>query len=192
MRLFSATLATETNTFSPLPTSLDAYREGVFLRPGEHPDDTPLMCTAPLFVARRRAAAEGFTLVEGSCFAASPAGTTNRTDFEFRFEIRKPLRDRIFEVKDALLHEFEGCDRGDGFRERSETEDRLFLHRLLRFTIRESMGLPVNDFSVFRDDHDRSDDPLFSNCVFNHCVQSLVQVFRCFCVRHWLRPHDHE
>ena len=35
MRLFSATLATETNTFSPLPTSLDAYREGVFLRPGQ-------------------------------------------------------------------------------------------------------------------------------------------------------------
>jgi microcystin degradation protein MlrC len=68
VRLFAATLATETNTFSPLPTSLAAYKEGVFLRPGEHPTDTPLMCTAPLFVARRRAAAEGFTLVEGSCF----------------------------------------------------------------------------------------------------------------------------
>ena len=53
MRLFSATLATETNTFSPLPTSLAAYEEAVFLRPGEHPDDAPRMCTAPLFVARR-------------------------------------------------------------------------------------------------------------------------------------------
>jgi microcystin degradation protein MlrC len=93
MRLFSATLATETNTFSPLPTSLDAYKEGVFLRPGEHPADTPLMCTAPLFVARRRAAAEGFTLVEGSCFAASPAGTTNRAEYEFmRDEILAQLR----------------------------------------------------------------------------------------------------
>ena len=38
MRLFAATLATETNTFSPLPTSLDAYKESVFFRPGEHPD----------------------------------------------------------------------------------------------------------------------------------------------------------
>src|SRR5689334_3274236 len=83
MRLFSATIATETNTFSPLPTSLDAYKEGVFLRPGEHPTDAPLMCTAPLFVARQRAAEEGFTLIEGSCFAASPAGTTNRADYEF-------------------------------------------------------------------------------------------------------------
>ncbi|MGH7210643.1 MAG: M81 family metallopeptidase, partial [Acetobacteraceae bacterium] len=93
MRLFSATLATETNTFSPLPTSLDSYRESVFLRPGEHPADHPLMCTAPLWVARRRAAAEGFTLVEGSCFAASPSGTTNRADYEFmRDEILGQLR----------------------------------------------------------------------------------------------------
>ncbi len=93
MRLFAATIATETNTFSPLPTSLEAYKECVFLRPGEHPDDTPLMCTAPLWVARRRAKKEGFTLVEGSCFAASPAGTTNRKDYEFmRDEILGQLR----------------------------------------------------------------------------------------------------
>lgn len=96
MRIFACTLATETNTFSPLPTSLDAYKEGVFLRPGEHPEETPLMCTAPLWVARRRAAVEGFTLVEGSCFAASPAGTTNRADYEF-------MRDEILgQLKAAL------------------------------------------------------------------------------------------
>ncbi|HWL81459.1 MAG TPA: M81 family metallopeptidase [Roseomonas sp.] len=96
MRLFSATIATETNTFSPLPTSLEAYRESVFLRPGEHPDDTALMCTAPLFVARRRAAREGFTLIEGSCFAASPAGLTSRGAYE-------AMRDEILaQVKAAL------------------------------------------------------------------------------------------
>jgi len=96
MRLFSATIATETNTFSPLPTSIEAYKEVVFLRPGEHPDDTALMCTAPLWVARRRAAADGFSLIEGSCFAASPAGTTNRADYEF-------MRDEILaQVKTAL------------------------------------------------------------------------------------------
>lgn len=93
MRLFAATLATETNTFSPLPTSLAAYQEGVFLRPGEHPDSNPLMCTAPLWCARRRASSEGFTLVEGSCFAASPAGTTNQADYEFmRDEILAQLK----------------------------------------------------------------------------------------------------
>ena len=50
MRLFTATLATETNTFSPIPTSIENYRESVFYRPGEHPTDAPRMCTAPLMV----------------------------------------------------------------------------------------------------------------------------------------------
>jgi microcystin degradation protein MlrC len=93
MRLFSATIATETNTFSPLPTSIDAFKEVVFLRPGEHPDDAPRMCTAPLFVARGRAAKDGFTLIEGSCFAASPAGTVNQADYELmRDEVLGQLR----------------------------------------------------------------------------------------------------
>ncbi len=96
MRLFAATLATETNTFSPLPTSLESYRETVFLRPGEHPDDAPRMCTAPLLVARRRAAKDGFTLVEGSCFAASPAGITNRQDYE-------AMRDEILQQLQAAM-----------------------------------------------------------------------------------------
>lgn len=96
MRLFTATLATETNTFSPLPTSLQNYKESVFFRPGEHPADAPRMCTAPLFVARARAKAEGFELIEGSCFAASPAGTTNRADYEF-------MRDEILGQLEAAL-----------------------------------------------------------------------------------------
>ncbi len=96
MRLFTATLATETNTFSPMPTSLESYREGVFLRPGEHPTDAPRMCTAPLFVGRKRAQQEGFELIEGSCFAASPAGTTNRADYE-------TMRDEILEQLKAAL-----------------------------------------------------------------------------------------
>jgi microcystin degradation protein MlrC len=96
MRLFSATIATETNTFSPMPTSIAAFQESVFLRPGEHPADAPLMCTAPLFVARRRAAADGFTLIEGSCFAASPAGTVNQVDYEF-------MRDEVLGQLEAAL-----------------------------------------------------------------------------------------
>src|SRR5260370_8113225 len=91
MRLSTATLATETNTFSPLPTSIENYRESVFFGAGEHPADAPRMCTAPLFVGRARAAKEGFELIEGSCFAASPAGTTNRADYEtMRNEILAP------------------------------------------------------------------------------------------------------
>ena len=96
MRFFAATIATETNTFSPLPTSIEAFRESVFLRPGEHPDDAPRMCTAPLFVARKRAARGGFELIEGSCFAASPAGKVNQADYEF-------MRDEVLEQLRAAL-----------------------------------------------------------------------------------------
>ena len=96
MRLFTATLATETNTFSPLPTSLENYRESVFFHADEHPADAPRMCTAPLFVGRARAKKDGFELIEGSCFAASPAGTTNRADYE-------TMRDEILgQLKEAM------------------------------------------------------------------------------------------
>lgn len=83
MRLFAATLATETNTFSPLPTSLESYKECCFVRPGERPGgDLPGLCTATTAVARRRAARDGFELFEGSCFEACPAGITNRAAYE--------------------------------------------------------------------------------------------------------------
>jgi microcystin degradation protein MlrC len=96
MRLFSATIATETNTFSPLPTSLRAFEQTVFFRPGDHPTDAPRMCTAPLFVARRRADEDGFTLIEGSCFAASPSGTVNRLDYEvMRDEVLTQCREAL-------------------------------------------------------------------------------------------------
>jgi microcystin degradation protein MlrC len=114
MRIFSATLATETNTFSPMPTSIDGFKESVFLRPGEHPDDAPRMCTAPLFVARNRAARDGFTLIEGSCFAASPAGTVNRADYEFmRDEVLDQLRAAL--PLDAVLFGLHGAMVAHGY-----------------------------------------------------------------------------
>jgi microcystin degradation protein MlrC len=64
MRLFAAALATETDTFSPLPTGLASYPDTVFLPPGAHPADATRRCTAPLFVARRRAHSGGFTLLD--------------------------------------------------------------------------------------------------------------------------------
>jgi len=77
MRLFAASIATETNTFSPIPTGFSSFRDAFMARPGEHSDE-PRLCTAPLFVARRRAKAEGFTLIEGSCFWAEPCARTRR------------------------------------------------------------------------------------------------------------------
>lgn len=114
MRVFAATIATESNTFSPMPTSLAGYQEGVFLRPGEHPEDAPRMCTATLWVARRRAKADGFTLIEGSCFAASPAGTTVRKDYELmRDEILAQVRQAM--PLDGVLLGLHGAMVADGY-----------------------------------------------------------------------------
>jgi len=52
MRIFTASLATETNTFSPIPTSRQSYEETLYFPPGKHPDRGTL-CTGPLWVARR-------------------------------------------------------------------------------------------------------------------------------------------
>jgi microcystin degradation protein MlrC len=89
MRLFAASLATETNTFSPIPTDRSSFRH---YPPGQHPE-RPSHTTAPLWVARKRAAAEGFKLIEGSCFWANPSGLLARSSYEtMRDEILEQLR----------------------------------------------------------------------------------------------------
>jgi len=92
MRMFAASIGTETNTFAPIPTALESFEEFFYARPGQHPDHATL-CTAVLWVARRRARAEGWTLVEGSCSFAQPAGTASRHAFEhLRDEVLGQLR----------------------------------------------------------------------------------------------------
>ena len=92
MRVFAASLATETNTFSPIPTDLAAFKESFYAPPGQHPA-TPTLCSAPMVVARRRARAEGFTLIEGTATWAEPAGIVNRATYEgLRDEILGQLR----------------------------------------------------------------------------------------------------
>jgi microcystin degradation protein MlrC len=92
MRVFAASLATETNTFSPIPTDFAAFSESFYAPPGQHPE-TPTLCSAPMVVARRRAHAEGFTLIEGTAAWAEPAGIVNRATYErLRDEILGQLR----------------------------------------------------------------------------------------------------
>ncbi len=95
MRIFAASIGTETNTFAPIPTALESFHESFYAKPGEHPDD-PKLCTAPLWVARRRAKAEGWTLIEGSCSFAEPAGLVSR-------DAHEKLRDEVLgQLKAAL------------------------------------------------------------------------------------------
>ena len=92
MRVFVASLATETNTFSPIPTDRAAFEGAFYAPPGTHPE-TPTLCSAPLVAARRRARTDGFTLVEGTCAWAEPAGLVARDAYEgLRDEILGQIR----------------------------------------------------------------------------------------------------
>jgi microcystin degradation protein MlrC len=92
MRMFVASLATETNTFAPLPVDRLAFEHAFYAPPGTHPE-TPTLCSAPIVAARRRAALDGFTLIEGTSAWAEPAGLVSRTGFEsLRDEILDQLR----------------------------------------------------------------------------------------------------
>jgi microcystin degradation protein MlrC len=96
MRVFTASLATETNTFAPIPTDLRSFQEAGLYPPGAHPEE-PTLTTAPLWVLRRRAAEQGdLDVVEGTCAWAEPAGTVARAVYE-------NLRDRILAELEAAL-----------------------------------------------------------------------------------------
>ena len=95
MKVFTATLGTETNTFSPLPTGLQTFEECMLIRAGEHPD-RPLLFTGPLWAARKFAAERNWEVVEGTCAFATPAGKTTRAVYE-------SLRDEILDQLKAAM-----------------------------------------------------------------------------------------
>ena len=95
MRIFAASLATETNSFSPVTTSRASFEQTLYFKPGEHPDRGTL-CTGPLWIARRRAKQEGFTLIEGSCFWAEPSAPVTQAGYE-------SMRDEILDQLKAAM-----------------------------------------------------------------------------------------
>lgn len=95
MRIFTAALATETNTFSPICIDRRAFEESLYAPPGKHPQ-TPTLCTAPITVGRKVCAEKGWTLIEGTAAWADPAGLINRKAYE-------SLRDEILDQLSAAM-----------------------------------------------------------------------------------------
>jgi len=92
MRVFTASLAVETNTFSPMLTGRDAFFERSYFPPGRHPDH-PILTASPLWVLRRYVKEKGWTVTEGLVTSAQPAGTVVRKVYEeFRDDILAQLK----------------------------------------------------------------------------------------------------
>lgn len=113
LRVFVSSLATETNTFSPIRIDRKAFEDAFYAAPGKHPD-TPTLCSAPFISARKRAAAEGFTLIEGTATWAEPAGLVSRAAYEeLRDEILGQL-ERALPV-DVALFGLHGAMMAEGY-----------------------------------------------------------------------------
>ena len=91
MKVFIAALATETNTFSPIPTGESGFREtGLFH--GDATKHPPSIFSEPLCAWRELAERDGHTVVESLYATAQPAGRTVARVYEgFRDEILADL-----------------------------------------------------------------------------------------------------
>lgn len=95
MRVFSASLATETNTFAPMPTGLQSYEAGGLFEAGRHPD-RPTLFSGPLWAARLLRDELGLELHEGLVAFAVPGGTTTR-------QAHETLRTRLLDDLKAAM-----------------------------------------------------------------------------------------
>lgn len=113
MRVFTASLATETNTFAPLPTSLASFKEGGYFPAGTHPDQMTFFA-GPLWAARQRGRELGWTVIEGLVAGAQPGGTTTRIAYEtLRDELLADLRAAL--PVDLVLLGLHGAMVADGY-----------------------------------------------------------------------------
>ncbi len=92
MRVFCASIATETNTFSPLRCDFTDFTDSFYAPPGQHPD-TPTLCSAVFTEARKLAQSGAIELVEGTACWAEPGGLINaKTWARLRDEVLEQLR----------------------------------------------------------------------------------------------------
>ena len=113
MRVFTATLGTETNTFSPIPTGMAAFERTLLLHAGQRLAQ-PALPAGPLLAARQRAKEKGWQVVEGLCAFAMPGGVTTRETYQaLRDELLRDLRAAM--PVDMVLLGMHGAMVADGY-----------------------------------------------------------------------------
>ncbi|MCJ2014502.1 M81 family metallopeptidase [Methylobacterium sp. J-076] len=112
MKIFIAGLATETNTFAPLPTGRAAFLADYSRRDGTRAP--PSLSNIGLKAWRELAEADGHTVVESLSTFAQPGGTTLRAVYE---ELRDTLLDdlRAAMPVDAVLLFMHGAMVAEGY-----------------------------------------------------------------------------
>ncbi len=113
MRVFTGSLATETNTFAPMPTGMATFQDRGYFPAGQHPEQMTFFA-GPLGAARIRSKALGWDVVEGLVAGAQPSGTTTRYAYErLREELLDDLR-RALPV-DMVVLGLHGAMVADGY-----------------------------------------------------------------------------
>src|SRR5690242_8617145 len=93
MRLFLGGLVHETSSFSPLPTSVQSFREGVLIRRSDSQALQQVAAQPNLMGVIAAAARQGDTLLPGLYAEAQPSGPLSRADYEaLRDELLADLR----------------------------------------------------------------------------------------------------
>lgn len=118
MRIFIATMGTETNSFSPIPTGMNAFAEYEYWD-GDGSCRPPVWGNIPLVEWRRLAESDGHEIVESLCAFAMPAGPVTRVAHEtVRDRILADLADAradlvLFNLHGAMVAEGEDDCEGD-------------------------------------------------------------------------------
>lgn len=113
MKVFIACLGTETNTFSPLPTAEEGFREWMLYH-GDATKRPENLFSAPLHLWRQAAEAQQAEVAESLSAFAQPAGVTVRKVYEgFRAEILRDLKAAM--PVDIVLLSMHGAMVADGY-----------------------------------------------------------------------------
>lgn len=132
MKIFSASLATETSTFGPMPTGLSSFIDQGYFPAGTHPKEMTFFA-GPLAAARIRCETHGWELVEGLVACAQPSGTTTRHAYEtLREELLADLRKAL--PVDIVVLGLHGAMVADGY---EDCEGDLLMH------VRQTVGAHV-------------------------------------------------
>ena len=123
MKLFIAGLDTETNTFSPMQTGLEAFRENLIAY-GDATSRPLNCCSSQMFVWRNAAREKGWDVVESLCAVAEPGGRTTRAVYEsFRATILDDLKTAM--PVNAVMLALHGACVADGY---DDVEGDLLAH----------------------------------------------------------------